>query len=393
VRRRNARAIGELFAAEIGKFVAVSAGDGLETTLSAYGSGAVARSIRDRLRVMNIDVGGGTSKIAVCEAGDIVELTAVDVGARVICVGEDGRVTRIEEAGKRFAAEFGLDLDIGSPLSPDDMKRIAGRMADRLFEAVSERELSPETAALIRVEPLRNRQKPEVVTFSGGVSEYVYGREQRVYGDLGQPLAAAIRQRIEAWGVPIETPEQGIRATVVGASQYTVQVSGSTIYVTPPETLPLRNLPVIVPDLPLEPEELVPDDIARAIESALRRNDLADGEQPVALCFHWEGSATYRRLDDFCKGVTQGLSACLDQGHPLVLVSDGDVGGLIGIHAHEEAKLDCPIVSIDGVELKEFDFIDIGALLEASGAVPVVIKSLVFPTSAALGRVEAERVG
>ncbi|HXF53425.1 MAG TPA: ethanolamine ammonia-lyase reactivating factor EutA, partial [Hyphomicrobiaceae bacterium] len=32
VRRRNARAIGELFAAEIGKFVAVSAGDALEAT-------------------------------------------------------------------------------------------------------------------------------------------------------------------------------------------------------------------------------------------------------------------------------------------------------------------------------------------------------------------------
>jgi ethanolamine utilization protein EutA len=393
VRRRNARAIGELFAAEIGKFVAVSAGDGLEARLSAYGSGAVARSIRDRARVMNIDVGGGTSKIAVCDAGDIVELTAIDIGARVICLEEAGRVTRIEEAGKRFAAEFGLDLDIGSPLAPEDAKRIAARMADRLFEAVSERQLSAETAALLRLDPLRNRQKPEMVTFSGGVSEYIYGREQRAYGDLGQPLAAAIRKRIEGWGVPIETPEQGIRATVVGASQYTVQVSGSTIYVTPSETLPLRNVPVIVPDLPLEPEDLVPADIARAIERALRRNDLADGEQPVALCFHWQGSATYRRLDDFCKGVTQGLRVCLDQNHPLVLVNDGDVGGLIGIHAHEETKLEAPIVSIDGVELEEFDFIDIGAVLEASGAVPVVIKSLVFPISAALGRVEAEPIG
>jgi len=46
-------------------------------------------------------------------------------------------------------------------------------------------------------------------------------------------------------------------------------------------------------------------------------------------------------------------------------------------------------VSIDGIALKEFDFIDIGALLETSGAVPVVIKSLVFPGSAALGRARA----
>ncbi|HZC77222.1 MAG TPA: ethanolamine ammonia-lyase reactivating factor EutA, partial [Ktedonobacterales bacterium] len=62
------------------------------------------------------------------------------------------------------------------------------------------------------------------------------------------------------------------------------------------------------------------------------------------------------------------------------------VGGLIGIHCREETRLSNAIVSIDGIVLKEFDFIDIGALLEASGAVPVVIKSLVFPSGGALGR-------
>jgi len=69
VRRSNARAIGELFAEQAGKFVSVSAGDALETTLAAFGSGAAALSIREAKRVMNIDIGGGTSKIAVIEAG------------------------------------------------------------------------------------------------------------------------------------------------------------------------------------------------------------------------------------------------------------------------------------------------------------------------------------
>ena len=50
----------------------------------------------------------------------------------------------------------------------------------------------------------------------------------------------------------------------------------------------------------------------------------------------------------------------LARGHPLVLAGDGDVGGLIGIHLREEMKLDNPIVSIDGLELKDFDYIDIG---------------------------------
>lgn len=389
VRRRNARAIGELFASQAGKFVSVSAGDALETTLAAFGSGAVARSIRDKALVMNIDIGGGTSKIALCDDGDVSEITAIDVGARVIALDASGRVERIEEAGKRFAAETGVAVEIGKPLSPADAKRIAERMADRLFEAVSTRELSPETTALLRIDALKNRQRPEKVTFSGGVSEYIYGREPTAYGDLGPLLGAAVRRRVEDWrGVEIVMPDQGIRATVVGASQYTVQVSGSTIFVTPASTLPLRSVPAITPDLPLEPEELSQADIAEAIRASLRKLDLGSGEQAVALCYRWDGSATFQRLDDFCAGVALGLKAILDQGHPLVLVGDSDVGGLVGIHAHEETKLANPVVSIDGINLKEFDFIDIGAILPASGAVPVVIKSLVFPTTTALGRAE-----
>ena len=64
--------------------VAVSAGDSLETVMAAYGSGAVARSIRDDAPVMNVDVGGGTSKIAVCADGKVIDVTAIDVGARLV---------------------------------------------------------------------------------------------------------------------------------------------------------------------------------------------------------------------------------------------------------------------------------------------------------------------
>src|SRR5215472_12376254 len=81
VRRNNARKIGELFSRQAGKMVAVSAGDNLETVMAAHGSGAVARSIRDGTRVMNVDVGGGTCKISVCSAGRVIALTAVDIGA------------------------------------------------------------------------------------------------------------------------------------------------------------------------------------------------------------------------------------------------------------------------------------------------------------------------
>ena len=389
VRRANARAIAELFAEQAGKFVSVSAGDALETTLAAFGSGAAARSIRESLRVMNIDIGGGTSKIAVCEEGTVIDMTAIDVGARIVSfdtVNGIKRITRIEEAGRRFAAAIGVPLDVGSIIADEILDRLVERMADCLFESIHRPQLNQETAALLRLDAMRNDRAPDVVTFSGGVSEYIYGREQSSFGDLGPRLAKAILARVSGWGPRVEAPDQGIRATVVGASQYTIQVSGGTIFVAPMNTLPLRNVPAITPDLPLAVESLDADAIAAAVRVALRRLDLHDGGQAVALCYRWQGSATFARLDAFAHGIRAGLSTGLQLGLPMILVGDGDIGGLVGIHFREEMRLDNAIVSIDGITLKEFDFIDIGAMLELSGAVPVVIKSLVFPTTAALGR-------
>ena len=106
-------------------------------------------------------------------------------------------------------------------------------MADRLFEAMRGGVASRETSSLLRLPALREARTPETLTFSGGVSEYVYGREAENFGDLGPLLARAVEARTAQWGVPVEAPVEGIRATVVGASQYTIQVSGSTIFVMP----------------------------------------------------------------------------------------------------------------------------------------------------------------
>ncbi|MCC6890345.1 MAG: ethanolamine ammonia-lyase reactivating factor EutA [Hyphomicrobiales bacterium] len=386
VRRSNARAIGELFARQAGKMVAVSAGDSLETVMAAYGSGAVARSIRDNVAVMNVDVGGGTSKIAVCADGKVVDLTAIDVGARLVCADAVGRIVRIEEAGRRFAADLGIPLEIGAPLKPEAARALAARMADRLFEAMQGGAPKAGGSDLCRLDPLKGALPITEVTFSGGVSEYIYGREAQAYGDLGVLLAQEIRKRIAGWGPALEPSNEGIRATVIGASQYTTQVSGSTIYVSPMEILPLRNVPVVAPAMALDGEVIDSRAIANAIKGVLRRLDLGAGDSPVAVFVPWRGSATFQRLDDFCRGAVEGLSDILDRGHPIVLAGDGDVGGLLGIHMREEMKLENGIVSIDGLELKDFDYIDIGEMLPASGAVPVVIKSLIFPTSTATGK-------
>ena len=389
VRRKNARAIADLFAAQTGKLVAVSAGDSLETVMAAYGSGAVQRSARDKAMVMNVDIGGGTSKIAVCSDGKVIDLTAVDVGARLVVTDADGRITRMEEAGRQFGAELGLTLAIGATLKPEDARALAARMAERLFDAMRGNSPKVGASSLLRLDALTHRGDIDAVTISGGVSEFVYGREKGSFGDLGPLLGQEIRARIDAWGPRLEKPSEGIRATVIGASQYTTQVSGSTIYVWPMEILPLRNVPVIAPDMRIDGEDIDAKQVAAAIKTVLKRLDLADGEKPVAVFAPWRGSATFARLDAFCRGIVDGLADVLAHGHPIVLVGDGDVGGLTGIHMREELRLDFPVVSIDGLELQEFDYIDIGAILDTSGAVPVVIKSLIFPSTAALGKAGA----
>jgi ethanolamine utilization protein EutA len=386
VKRRNARKIGELFAHQAGKLVAVSAGDSLESVLAAYGSGAVARSIREQAVVMNVDVGGGTAKIAVCAGGKVVDVTALDVGARLVVVDADGGIVRVEEAGRRFGAELKLDLKTGSRLDPGPAGLLAARMADRLFDALDGGAPTAAGASLMRLEPLAWRGTIDQLSFSGGVAEYVYGGDTKPYGDLGLALAGQIRAGAERRALPLVRPDARIRATVIGASQYTMQVSGSTIFVAPLEVLPLRNVPVIAPELALDRDVIDSASVADSIRATLRRLDLAAGESPVALFAPWRGSATFHRLDAFCRGVASGYADLLARGHPVVLVGDGDVGGLIGVHLREETKLANAIVSIDGLELKEFDYIDIGTMLEGSGAVPVVIKSLIFPGSPAPGK-------
>jgi ethanolamine utilization protein EutA len=180
----------------------------------------------------------------------------------------------------------------------------------------------------------------------------------------------------------VREPAAKIRATVIGASQYTIQVSGGTIFVDPLEALPVRNVPVVVPDFFFDGDEIDPAAVKDAIARALARLDLADAKQPVAVAFHWAGSATFARLQAFSSGVKDGLEKILAKGFPLTLVSDGDIGGILGLHFKEEMDFPHPVISIDGIALSEFDFIDIGALIPSSGAVPVVIKSLIFPAAA-----------
>ncbi|MBI2756084.1 MAG: ethanolamine ammonia-lyase reactivating factor EutA [Chloroflexi bacterium] len=382
VKRSNAQAIAELFASESGKFVCATAGHNLEAVMAAHGSGAAALSREIEGAVLNVDVGGGTSKLALCIDGQVVETSSLAVGGRLIAVDEAGRVVRIEPSAREVADAIGLDPHLNQVLAEPDQRAIAEKLADCLMEAVRRVPLSPLAASLM-VTPILTRTDPiDLVTFSGGVSEYIYARETESFGDLSLHLSAAIRARIDGGQLPAPLRESGehIRATVIGASQFTVQVSGNTVSISNTEILPIHNLQVLYPQLPAK-DPLTPGDIRQAVQESFTRFDLEEGAQPVALALDWNGTPTYSRLRALADGVALSLPKTIAAGMPVVLVFHYDFGALVGRILREEIGLTNDVISIDSVTVKDFDYIDIGNVIMPSRAVPVVIKSLVFPHS------------
>ncbi len=375
--RRNARAIADVFAGQAGKFVSVGAGDNLEGMLAAHGSGAVRLSAGGG--VLNIDIGGGTTKVALCRDGAVEHLTALDVGARLVAYDQVGRISRLEPAATRISAQLGLGLAEGARFSEAQGAALAAFMIDELLGETSAGGVS-RGSRLLRGAALPDRSGIEAITFSGGVSEYIYGRSGVDYGDLGRFLGAELLRRLPELGAPVRDVGGGIRATVIGASQYSVQVSGSTIYISDPALVPVRNVPVVVPAF--EWDDLDDAAVTSAVSSALSRLDMDLAEQPVAIALAWGGSATFGRLDTFCTGVVRAMNGYLARGHPLILVSGNDIGGLIGLHLAEEMAAGLPVISVDAIELRELDYIDIGAFVPGSGAVPVLVKSLLFAAAA-----------
>lgn len=381
IRRDNARAIADLFASQRGDFVCATAGHHFEALLAAHGSGTIALTEGKPLRLLNIDIGGGTTKLSLVEHGKILETSALHVGGRLIATDEQGRIKVLEPGGERLARHAGFEWKLGDQTTPSQLDQVAAWMAEAVLKAVRDDPMPPEIAELF-VTPLPSYPRHyDGIVFSGGVGEYVYGKEKQSYGDMGQPLGKALRERTENGAFPWPTlpASECIRATVMGASQYSVQVSGNTIYTSDEEAvLPQRNVQVLRPHLDLD-GEINPETVARAIEAHYRQFDVQEGESKVALVFEWKDVASFPRVNAFVDGLLQALPKTLADGTlPIVLVFDQDIGGIVGSLLKLERKVKNEVLSIDGVTLTDFDFIDIGNVLQPSGTVPVTIKSLIF---------------
>lgn len=384
LKRENARAIADLFAEETGKFVCASAGHNLEALMAAHGSGAVALSREEHKTFLNVDIGGGTTKLALVHGGRMLHTAAVAVGGRLIAFGDDGGLVRIEEPGRLIAAAAGVALELGKVLDDTEIERLVAAMVDVLVQAVMRQEPAGLYGGLILTPPLAGAPKIDALTFSGGVSEYVFKRETHDHRDLGGRLADGITKALaeKRMPYPVFDPGQGIRATVIGASQFSVQVSGNTILISDPAALPLRNVPVVRLEMELD-GDIDGQAVAAAIAAALARFDIDAAEKTVALAFAWRGEPLHARLLGLGRGIVAGLASAIAAGRPIVLMMDGDLGRTLGVLLARELDVTVGIVSIDGVQLKDFDFVDIGDIIEPTHVVPLVIKSLLFSAEAA----------
>ncbi len=383
LKRRNAQAIAELFADEGGRFVCASAGHHLEAIMAAHGSGAVALS-QDGTVVLNVDIGGGTSKFALCRDGEVLESAAVAVGGRLVA-HEDRQVVRVEGPAQQAAASTGTTIVLGDELSPESEQRLVAAMAEVLLDMIAGGDGGDLGRGLMVTAPLSAQGVvPDVVTFSGGVAEYIYGRERAGFGDLALGLADTIKAAIASGrlGAEVVQPPEGIRATVIGASQFSVQVSGNTVTLSDGAVLPMQNLPVLHPRPALD-AEVDAGDVAAAVHAAAVRYGMEDGNAPVALSLKWEGEPLYRRLRALADGLAAGMAPWVEAGHPLVVLLDGDIGSSLGHILRDEVGLPVPVVCLDGLALQELDYVDIGELIRPAHVVPLVIKSLLFSADGA----------
>ncbi len=383
---RNARALAERLAGATGRFVCAAAGHHFEAVLAAHGSGAVARSRETPDPVVALDIGGATTKLALVSRGEVRATAAVGVGSRLLAWDPERRLVRVEQAVLPLAESVGVAAELGHMIAPAQVDAVCDRMALAVVAQLDPRVEAVGAPTMLLTDPFPLPVGPFEIVASGGVAEYLVRTVDGAVdgavddlGDLGPQLARALRSRLEAAGLGarLRVGDQRIRATVIGASQFSTQVSGSTI-AADAAVLPLHQVPVVRPVLDLGAAPVDPGAVASALAEALRRRFPAqDVPRTLAVSLRWRGDPAYPRLRALAAGLVAGRGAAgVEQ---LVVAVDTDVASSLGRIMTTELGVDPAVaICLDNLDLAEFDHVDIGLPVGPAKVVPVVVKSFLF---------------
>lgn len=357
-RKENAASVLHALSDYAGDFVVAAAGPDLESILAARGAGALELSKQTEKQVLHMDIGGGTSNLALIRDGNIIRTGCLNVGGRLVKLDPKGEVTYVSPVLHPICP-----VRVGQLLTRAEAKEIANLLVQGLEMAAGLRPQGPLLTALATQEAeeiffLSEEEGADTLfSFSGGVAECIGENHPWLeFGDLGPVLGQTIRESLlcrEAFCLGRET----IRATVIGAGCHSVQLSGSTVFHQNIQ-LPIKNLPVICP----QAGKSLAEEIAR-------KRKQQDGFCVAAL--PGMESPSYSQVLSLAEQVAAGFAET-----PIFLCLEADMAKALGQALALRLDKDAPILCLDRVSLTEGSFLDVG--LPVGPALPVVVKTLVL---------------
>jgi ethanolamine utilization protein EutA len=343
------------------------------------GSGIVDYSLRTQKTILHVDLGGGTSNMAVVSNGQVISTSCNNVGGRLLGIDEDLKMWRIDGPTQFVMRELGMAYRLGDTITEEDARTIARVYAETLLEVMQGPSESTIARELMMTDDLELTVPIDAYSFSGGVAEMFYGSDGR-YDDIGTMLAKEIRDLIEDMGLTVVEPENKIRATVIGAGAFSLSVSGSTTFFDKGIELPLSNIPVLPVNLGME--EFTVERVVEEVQRSFKTFDMVEGEDVVGLYFR---ELIYSKvytgdqwLAPFAKAIEKALPSSVTKKRPIILLFGYDIAKRLGLALRDETSIQGGVLCLDELQLEAGDWIDIGEPLRDTGAFPVTVKSLVF---------------
>ncbi|HZJ78308.1 MAG TPA: ethanolamine ammonia-lyase reactivating factor EutA [Clostridia bacterium] len=378
-RKENAALVLEKLSEFAGDFVVSTAGPDLESIIAGKGSGAQQHSEENDCVAVNLDVGGGTTNIAVFDCGEAIAKGCYDIGGRQLCLSDDGVVSYISTSVNKIIEYFNIDLRTGKKADLNELKKLSDKMTNLLEQALNISEKTPlldevktaNSGDLIITKPIR------AVFFSGGVADCIYktGFEPFEFGDIGVMLGESIRGSLITSSFQLITPRETIRATVVGAGTYTTTISGSTITYTS-DIFPLKNVPVLKLNTTEEQRCLDGDSefLKGQVKWFLEQSDATQ----FVLALKGRSNPSYNDLRLFARCITQALDDLLLPNEPILVLLERDIAKALGQAIKQALGDKRNVVSIDGIKVEQSNYLDFGKPMMDGLVIPVVVKTLVF---------------